>query len=194
MKKILKIITIVLIMALAVFVSYYFIFIPRHYKEIKYHTATIRKGTNQVQGIVLHHTATAFLDASLHGLTAEGSGRSCHVLINYDGTRYILAEPKEITGHAGKSYFNGKSDCNKFTIGIEFQGSTNIFPLTNRQIASAVEYIKPIMREYNIPIENIVTHKTIRDNYNKMYPSKHASPKIDICQRDYKRVIKALKE
>lgn len=179
-------------MALVTLISYYFIIIPSHYKEVEYPTATIKKGTNKVQGIVLHHTATAFLSTSLHGLTEEGSGRSCHVLIDYDGTRYILAKPKEITGHAGKSYFNGKFDCNKFCIGIEFQGSTNVFPLTERQVASAAEYIRPLLREYNIPIESIVTHKTIRDNYNKMNPSIHAEPKIDICQRDYERVIKAL--
>lgn len=114
--------------------------------------------------------------------------------MDYDGTRYILAKPKEITGHAGKSYFNGKLDCNKFTIGIEFQESTNVFPLTERQVASATEYIKPVLREYNIPVENIVTHKTIRDNYNRMNPSKRAAQKIDICQRDYERFIKALNE
>lgn len=194
MKKTLKIITYVLIIALVVPVSYFFIFIPSHYEEIERHTATIRDGTNLVQGIVLHHTATASLDESLYWLTAKGSGCSCHVLINFDGTRYILAEPREISGHAGKSYLNGKTDCNQFTIGIEFLGSTNVFPLTSRQIASAVEYIKPIMQEYNIPIENIVTHKMIRDNYNKLFPSDQAVPKIDISQRDYERVIKALKE
>ena len=193
MRKILIIIS-VFLLAILVFVSYFFLIVPDNYEEIECHTPNVGKGNNKVEGIVLHHTATLLTKSSLEGLTNKNSKRSCHVLIAYDGTRYILAQPNEITYHAGASCLNGKKWCNNFTVGIEFQGSTNVFPLTGRQIASAIEYMRPIIEKYNIPNENIVTHKTIRDNYKRLFPSSKEYDKIDISDKDYERVINELKK
>lgn len=173
--------------------TYYSVKVPKHYQEIDYPTQTLIKGRNRVQGIVLHHTATLTTSQSLRILTGKDTGRSTHVLIAYNGTRYILAQPKERTCHAGYSKMNSREWCNNFTIGIEFQGSTDLVPLTGRQIASAVEYIEALKKKYYIPIENIVTHEMVRDAYITAHPEKHVDTKCDIVQRDYKRVLNALK-
>lgn len=173
--------------------AYYSVNVPKHYPEINFPTPTLIKGRNSVQGIVLHHTATLTVDQSLHILAGKGTGRSTHVLIDYDGTRYILAQPEARTCHAGYSQMEGREWCNNFTIGIEFQGSTDLVPLTGRQIASAVEYIEPLMKKYHIPIEKIMTHEMVRDAYIKAHPDRHVDTKIDIVQLDYKRVLNAMK-
>jgi len=192
MKKTITIIFCVLgIIALYIF-FYYFCIIPNHYEEIDIPTPNITKGKNKVDGVVLHHTATFTPKQSILTLTTPSKKVSCHVLISYDGTRYIFANPRQITRHAGRSYFKGKNNVNRFMIGIEFQGCTSYFPLTNRQIASAVEYLKPILKKYDIPIENIVTHKMIRDEWIKRHPNDGTPTKPDIAERDYKRVIKSL--
>lgn len=52
-------------------------------------------------------------------------------------------------------------------LGVEFLGDTNQKDLTPEQIQSYVEYVKPIIRQYQIPFENIATHQQVRDEYNK---------------------------
>lgn len=88
----------------------------------------------------------------------------------------------------------GKSSCNKFTIGIEFQGNTCVQPLTEAQINSAINYLLPILKKYKIPISNIVTHQQVRDNWLKKHPDRKDVPtKVDITPTEYNRFIKALK-
>lgn len=163
------------------------------YKVVEMATPNIDKGINEVKGIVLHHTATASLEESIEKLTTPGSGVSCHVLIDKDGTRYLLAPPEAITWHAGFSKMGNREKCNKFTIGIEFQGNTVEAPLTNEQVESAVEYIAPLMEEYGIPIENIVTHEQIRKSYQDAHPKSRVPDKVDITESQHQRILNALK-
>lgn len=65
--------------------------------------------------------------------------RSSHVAIGYGGERIQFANPQQVTFHAGQSMFNGTSNVNDFTLGIEFQGRTDQKPLTDAQINSAIE-------------------------------------------------------
>ena len=165
-----------------------------HYEEIVYRTPNVdKKRTNSVEGVILHHTAEPTLDRSLGVLTSLKKRVGTHAVIDTDGTRYIMAEPETVTYHAGLSLLNGKEDCNGFTIGIEFQGNTLEGPLTQDQILSAVEYLIPIMKKYNIPLENVVTHEMVRIAYKKKYPRKRCSGKVDITQTEYLRFMKVLK-
>lgn len=116
-----------------------------------------------------------------------------HVVIDKDGTRYIMCSPETVTYHAGRSILNGKEGCNYFTIGIEFQGNTLEAPLTQDQINSAIEYLKPIIAKYHIPISNIVTHEMVRQAYKRKYPEKRCYGKVDITQKEYAKFMKALK-
>lgn len=157
-------------------------------------TPNIHEGKNQVKGIVLHHTATASTHSSLRIMAdPEPLGRvSCHVIIVPDGSRYVLAPPEAITWHAGKSMLNGRNNCNRFTVGIEFQGNTLESPLTDEQIESAIDYVLPIMKKYRIPTSMIVTHQQIRDEYKKAHPRQKIPAKPDITQEEYDRFMKAL--
>lgn len=167
----------------------------RHYNEIVYPTQNYsRQLVNDVEGVILHHTALPTLQASLDMLTLTKNIVSTHCIIDTDGTRYILAEPGMVTFHAGKSVLNGRERCNEFTIGVEFQGNTVEKPLTDDQIRSAVEYLVPLLRMYHIPLSNVVTHEMIRNNYMELYPDDHrVKDKCDITQPEYKRVMDALK-
>ena len=166
----------------------------KQYKEIKHPTPNIdRNRTNTVEGVILHHTAEPTVERSLGVLTSTTKKVGTHVVIDTDGTRYVMASPEKVTFHAGLSILNGKEGCNSFTIGIEFQGNTLEAPLTEDQIKSAVEYLEPIIEKYDIPLSMIVTHEMVRQAYKKKYPKKRCSGKVDITQAEYKRVIKALK-
>lgn len=161
-------------------------------------TPNISKHRNDVQGIILHHTADRSAMRAIEGLRSPKRQASCHVVIDTDGTRYVLAEPTAVTWHAGYSMLNGRERCNDFTVGIEFQGNTTVAPLTEDQISSAIDYILPIMKKYNIPIENIVTHEQVRHSWIVKYPeqakAKHVSKKVDITQKEYQRFMRALEK
>ena len=104
-----------------------------------------------------------------------------------------MADPSVVTYHAGYSVLNGKEGCNYFTIGIEFQGNTLEKPLTRDQIYSAIEYLKPLIKKYKIPLTSIVTHEMVRKAYKKKYPKKRCSGKVDITETEYLRFMKVLK-
>lgn len=165
------------------------------YKEIKHPTPNYdRERVNRVEGVILHHTAEPTVKRSLEVLTSLKKKVGTHVVIDTDGTRYIMASPETVTYHAGFSILNGKEGCNYFTIGIEFQGNTLEAPLTLDQITSAIEYLQPIIKKYNIPIKNVVTHEMVRKAYKKKYPHKRCSGKVDITQTEYKRFVKSLRK
>lgn len=164
------------------------------FHEVNQHTNNVTPGRNLVQGVVLHHTATTSVTDALNALCYSSRGVSCHALIDRDGTRYILASPTEITHHAGYSWLNGKSSANRFTIGIEFQGNTRITPLTDAQINSAVEYLVPIIKKYHIPLQNVVSHEYVRNEWLKRHPDRKDVPtKVDITDKERQRVVNALR-
>ena len=165
------------------------------YEEISYPTPNIEPDTlNDLQGVVLHHTAIQTAKKALKTLSSPEKKVSTHVVIDYDGTRYIMAAPTDVTWHAGRSILGDREDCNFFTIGIEFQGNTLEKPLTTDQINSAIEYLLPLIRQYRIPMENIVTHEMVRKAYKEKYPDSKVYDKCDITQTEYHRFIKALEK
>lgn len=149
---------------------------------------------NDVIGVVLHHTAEPTVEKSLGILSSTIKKVGTHVVIDTDGTRYIMAEPEVAAYHAGLSILNGREGCNYCTVGIEFQGNTLVAPLTEDQIASGIEYLLPIIDKYKIPLENIVTHEMVRTAYKQKYPKKRCSGKVDITPTEYMRFMKALRQ
>ena len=162
------------------------------YQSYSRPTPNIGKGVNDVNGIVLHHTASPSLKSAISTLTTPANQVSCHVIIDRDGTRYVLAKPSAITWHAGYSSLHGREKANSFTVGIEFQGNTLEKPLTKEQIRSAITYLIPIIEEYHIPVDNIVTHQMVRSEWLKNHPGSKVPTKVDITPKQYKRVMKAL--
>lgn len=166
----------------------------KKYEETRFPTPNYDKDrVNDVIGVVLHHTAEPTVEKSLAILSSPAKKVGTHVVIDTDGTRYIMADPDVATYHAGYSILNGRECCNYCTIGIEFQGNTLVSPLTNDQIASGIEYLIPIINKYKIPFENIVTHEMIRNAFKKKYPNKRCSGKVDITSDEYLRFMSILK-
>lgn len=169
--------------------------VKKRYAEKQHPTPNIKEGAiNDVWGVVLHHTAEPTVERSLQILSSPAKKVGTHVVIDTDGTRYIMADPTVVTFHAGRSVLNGREGCNNFTVGIEFQGNTLEAPLTNDQIQSGVEYLLPIIAQYHIPIENIVTHEMVRDAYKRLHPNKQCYGKVDITPMEYARFMEALRK
>ena len=167
----------------------------RHYAEHRHPTTNIDPDKrNTVEGVILHHTAEPTVERSLEVLTSKKKGVGTHVVIDTDGTRYVMCDPEVVTFHAGKSVLNGREACNEFTIGIEFQGNTLEAPLTEDQIYSAIEYLRPLIAKYHIPTSNIVTHEMVRNAYREKYPDARCYGKVDITPEEYEHFMRIFRQ
>jgi N-acetyl-anhydromuramoyl-L-alanine amidase len=92
-------------------------------------------------GVCFHHSAENFAD-SIAILTDPARRVSYHCLIDADGTRCTLVPDAHIAFHAGESRFRGRTGCNFFLLGCAFAGDTYAAPLTDDQIASALEWLE----------------------------------------------------
>lgn len=153
---------------------------------------------NSIKNIVLHHTAyenEILNEEQVKNQFMKPNNSSAHVVIEEDGKRTIYASPEQVTFHAGKSMWNKIDNVNDFGIGVEFQGNTNKKPLTKNQIKSFVEYYKTLASQHNLNLESIITHQMVRDEYIKNNPKdKKVESKPDITQKEYKRILKYIKE
>ncbi|MDF3058170.1 MAG: nucleoside transporter [Rariglobus sp.] len=91
-------------------------------------------------GVCFHHSVMDFDSTIAHMLRPE-SQVSYHVLIAPDGTRARLVADEHVAWHAGVSSFQGRERCNDFLLGVSFAGDTRATPLTEAQIASALDWL-----------------------------------------------------
>jgi AmpD protein len=106
------------------------------------------------------------LDLSIHPSfeTLKNLKVSSHLLINRDGSFQQFVPFNKCAWHAGQSSFEGKEDCNKFSIGIELEGTINE-SFTDQQYTILNEIIGLLRREY--PVKNIVGHSEVAGGRKK---------------------------
>src|SRR3989344_8162878 len=85
---------------------------------------------------------------------------------------------------------------NYFSLGVELEGDSRFGPrFTVAQIESMLEYLRPRIEKYGIPLENITTHKIVRDNYMKKHPEeKEVLPKTDLDDRVWMQIRDLIKK
>jgi len=89
---------------------------------------------------------------------------SCHCLIKRNGKLIQYVPFRYRAWHAGQSCFNGKENCNDFSIGIELEGTDDI-AYTKEQYQVLLTLINAIRKIYRkIPLNNIVGHCHIAPN------------------------------
>ena len=103
------------------------------------------------------------LDCSVHEFFDEIKDLrvSAHLLIRRDGglVQYVPFNRK--AWHAGKSSFNGREECNEFSIGIELEGCDNE-GFTAEQYERLILVSKSLMKAYpKLIVDNIVGHSDI---------------------------------
>lgn len=86
---------------------------------------------------------------------------SSHILITRDGgiTQYVAFD--QLAWHAGHSHYQGRDNCNDFSIGIELEG-TETTPYTESQYQQLAVLIQALINNYeDITTETITAHSTI---------------------------------
>ena len=111
-------------------------------------------------GVVFHHSVIPFED-TIALMTDPARKVSYHGLIAPDGTRCTLVPDEHVAWHAGVSSFRGRTGCNAFLLGLSFAGDTYASPLTDAQLASALEWLAPRWTKNGWSLAMMTDHRQV---------------------------------
>lgn len=117
-----------------------------------------------VDSIVIHATGGG-LAATLAHFKNPLSMASAHYTIDKNGDIYQHVSENKRAWHAGESAYNGRSDFNNFSIGIELvNDNTGRDPYPVQQIDALIRLVKDIQKRHSIAQEWFVTHAMVAPN------------------------------
>lgn len=149
----------------------------KSYLEVKRETPNKSGKLIKPEAIVLHHSGGSY-NGGVSWIMNPDSKVSYHCLIARDGRRTVFGDDSNRMWHAGKSVWKGRSDLNSWSLGVSWEGDTYLNPLEEDAIASAMEYILPRIKKWNIDPSMILDHRMVS-------PSR----KTDIAPMEYSRVM-----
>ncbi len=118
-----------------------------------------------ISHIILHYTDMTDCDAALARLCDAAAKVSAHYLIRRDGHIFQLVDEVDRAWHAGVSYWQGETDMNSVSIGIELDhdghkdGAMAAFP--EAQMAALISLLQKVIARHNIAPQNILGHSDI---------------------------------
>jgi N-acetylmuramoyl-L-alanine amidase len=114
-----------------------------------------------VTGIVLHADASSSVASSMDWCRRAESKVSYHVLIGRRGDVYALVRPERRAWHAGKSAWDGKADCNGYTIGVCLSNRNDGEPFPAAQLDAAAKVCAALSQHFGFPADRITTHAAV---------------------------------
>lgn len=114
--------------------------------------------------LLLHYTGMASTGKAVEKLAAEGSGVSCHYIVLEDGATLQLVPEALRAWHAGVSSWEGETDVNSRSIGIEIAnvGHDYGYPdFPDAQIRSVVALARDICARRGIQPERVLAHSDV---------------------------------
>lgn len=121
-------------------------------------------GRNFPDMIILHYTGMKTAKAALERLCDAQAEVSAHYVIEENGRIHQLVEDNKRAWHAGKSYWEGLSDINSASIGIEIVNPGHEFGykhFPSKQINALEGLVKRIVQRHNIRADRILAHSDI---------------------------------
>ncbi|MBY0611490.1 MAG: N-acetylmuramoyl-L-alanine amidase [Beijerinckiaceae bacterium] len=123
-----------------------------------------RKGGRQPDSVILHYTGMGSAEGALKWLCNPVSEVSCHYFVFEDGRVLQLVPEARRAWHAGKGSWQGETDMNSASIGIEIvnpghDGGYPDFPKV--QIEAVVDLVADIAARWRMRPERILAHSDI---------------------------------
>lgn len=106
--------------------------------------------------IVLHTTEGAER-GSLEKLARDGEA---HYAVGRDGTVHRIVDRTKIAAHAGRSMWNGHTNLDQHSLGIEVVGYHDA-PPRPAQLKALKELLRQLRSIYNIPEDRVLTHSMV---------------------------------
>lgn len=114
--------------------------------------------------IILHYTGRPTANEALKMLLDPAREVSAHYIIDKDGFTLQLVPEDKRAWHAGVSYWQGETDLNSLSIGIELVNPGHEFgykPFPAEQIAALKALLRDILDRHNLPANSIWGHSDI---------------------------------
>ncbi len=118
------------------------------------------KGRGKVRFLILHYTVLTPAEVAIEKLCNPQSKVSAHYVVGEDGKIYRLVSEDDIAWHAGVSYFDGRRNLNRDSIGIEICNS-GADPFPQVQMDAVITLSKQIMDEHGIDMFGVLAHSDI---------------------------------
>jgi hypothetical protein len=144
--------------------------LPRYYYSPRNRERPTRRGTE----FIILHTTEGSAAGSLKKLSANGEA---HYMIDEKGRLYRILHRDKVAYHAGTSLWNGKSDLDSRSIGIEVVGyhDKSITAAQVKTLRSLLATLKPM---YKIPDDRVLTHSMVACSPpNQWYKRSHRGRK-----------------
>ena len=113
----------------------------------------IRKATR----LIVLHTTEAGARSSLNKLSERGEAHYC---IDEKGVVYRIVDRNREAFHAGRSMWEGKEECDSYSIGIEVVGYHDK-PMTLVQLDAIRDLVAMLKKEYKISDANVLCHSHV---------------------------------
>ena len=117
-----------------------------------------------LDSIILHYTDMPTTDEALAWLCHPTSQVSAHYLIDEAGKTYHLVEDERRAWHAGESFWQGCTDINSCSLGIELSNpghSHGYQPFPEAQIDALLQLCEQLSTRWDIPKNRILGHSDI---------------------------------
>lgn len=134
-----------------------------------------RRDVDQPSLIVLHYTGMESGQAAEDWLCTTRSEVSSHYIVHEDGRIVQMVPEAKRAWHAGASFWNGITDVNSASIGIEIVNGGHAFgspPFAPSQIAAVRALCRSIMARHPITPANVVGHSDVAPG-RKCDPGEH---------------------
>jgi N-acetylmuramoyl-L-alanine amidase len=117
-----------------------------------------------VDSIIIHYTDMTSAEETLTCLCNPKSSVSAHYLIDEKGQVFSLVPEEKRAWHAGESYWQGRTDMNNCSVGIELANpghSHGYIPFQAPQIDALESLCEGIMSRWGISSSRILGHSDV---------------------------------
>ncbi|MEO0327543.1 MAG: N-acetylmuramoyl-L-alanine amidase [Pseudomonadota bacterium] len=117
-----------------------------------------------IDTLLLHYTGMHSPQAAVNWLCSEESKVSCHYLVFEHGGMLQMVPEEKRAWHAGQASWQGETDINSKSIGIEIvnRGHQLDYPdFPEAQIAAVIKLCKDILSRHDIPQRNVLAHSDV---------------------------------
>ena len=114
--------------------------------------------------LLLHYTGMQSAEAALDRLTDPDAKVSAHYLIDEDGRCYRMVDENRRAWHAGVASWQGATDINARSIGIELANPGHQFgyrPFPDRQMECLTHLSQAILERHPIPPARVLAHSDV---------------------------------
>ncbi|MEC8462992.1 MAG: N-acetylmuramoyl-L-alanine amidase [Pseudomonadota bacterium] len=123
-----------------------------------------RPARAQADIVILHYTGMHSAEAALHRMCDPAAEVSAHYMINDNGTVFRLVAEENRAWHAGVSYWQGATNINDRSIGIEIVNPGHDLgyrPFSDAQMLSLKVLLRNIIQRHGIVPARVLGHSDV---------------------------------